>query len=137
MKTKRVNRYYCDFCKKSGCSAGHMKKHESRCTLNPNRECGVCRLGNQWRRPVPMTELLAILPDVVAFNGDPTCIDEIATGKAVAAVLPKLRAATANCPACIFAALRQKGIPPSIVPGFDFQQEMNDLLRTQRNERNE
>lgn len=36
--------YYCDFCKKSNRSASAMSKHEKHCTLNPKRECRLCRM---------------------------------------------------------------------------------------------
>lgn len=42
MKTKKVNRYYCEHCPKSGCNAGHIKEHESKCCRNPGRVCKVC-----------------------------------------------------------------------------------------------
>jgi hypothetical protein len=42
MKTKKVNRYYCEHCKKSGCNAGHIKEHERKCCQNPGRVCEVC-----------------------------------------------------------------------------------------------
>lgn len=37
MKRKRVWRYYCDFCKKSGCGRAAMAWHEQRCINNPAR----------------------------------------------------------------------------------------------------
>jgi len=42
MKTKKVNRYYCDFCNKSGCNSGHIKAHEKKCCKNPFRICEMC-----------------------------------------------------------------------------------------------
>ena len=44
MKTLLKKVYYCDFCKKKGMSASAMSKHEKHCTLNPTRECGLCKL---------------------------------------------------------------------------------------------
>lgn len=44
MKSKRVLRYYCDFCRKSGCNKSCMEKHEVHCIRNPNRKCGMCDL---------------------------------------------------------------------------------------------
>lgn len=40
VKIKKV--YYCDFCKKYRLTSNSIKVHEERCTLNPDRECGVC-----------------------------------------------------------------------------------------------
>ena len=42
MKVIKKNVYYCEFCKKRSLSGGHLKKHEQRCTNNPNRHCGAC-----------------------------------------------------------------------------------------------
>jgi hypothetical protein len=44
MTTKRVNRYYCDHCRKGGCNAGAIRRHESVCFFNPHRGCLVCGL---------------------------------------------------------------------------------------------
>lgn len=43
MKVKKVNRYYCDFCRKGLCSKYWMERHESSCTANPKRECRMCQ----------------------------------------------------------------------------------------------
>ncbi len=126
MKTKLVNRYYCEFCKKSGCSAPHMAKHERRCTMNPKRECGVCGLvGSSETRPI--RELTALLPDPDAFIENRGLSwegfsDEITP--AANATLPELRDATENCPACILAAIRQRGIPVHMVTDFGWTSEM-------------
>lgn len=45
-------RYYCDFCKKVGGSAGHMKTHELHCTGNPDRICRMCKLANLEQKPI-------------------------------------------------------------------------------------
>ena len=77
-------RYYCDHCKKSGCSKHHMAKHEKGCTMNPHRECGVCAM---WLGGCnePMADLIAALGNGYA----------------------SLREKCENCPACTLAALRQ------------------------------
>lgn len=122
MRTKRVNRYYCDFCKKAGQARHTILKHESRCTLNPNRTCGVCEMLADLRTVAqrPMAELLAALPEwdrgVGQWSETQPDVD-----------LPALRAVANNCPACILAALRQKGIPVPAVSGFDFDAEMKAI----------
>ena len=47
--------------------------------------------------------------------------------EAVDAVLPKLREACNNCPACIMAALRQKGIPVPVAKNFHFKKECQSI----------
>lgn len=124
MRTKRVNRYYCDFCKSSGCSAPHMAKHERRCTMNPKRECGVCALVDSSGTR-PMNELTALLPDRERFRRTTRerFSDELT--EAANAALPSLRNACDNCPACTFAAIRQAGIPVLLVTDFHWTNEMD------------
>lgn len=126
MKTKRVNRYYCEFCTKANCSAPHMKKHEKHCTMNPSRECGVCGLLEQ--SPESLESLIAILPDPAdyAASEHKGAFDPALTYAANDA-LPRLREATNNCPACIMAAIRQAGIPVPMVNEFDWTKEMKDV----------
>jgi hypothetical protein len=87
MNKKRVWQYQCEFCGKKNYSAGHMKKHESICTMNPHRVCGFC----------------ALLGDNLPHKSDIL----------VAAALKGefyLRDVTENCPACILAGIRQSGL---------------------------
>ena len=130
MKVKKVNRYYCDFCKKSGAAAGHMNKHERRCTMNPKRECGMCVLIN-GAVAEPMSVLLAILPDPADF----LVVEEyIGLDAATEETMTALREATNNCPACILAALRQRGIlDKTWVQSFNYKTEMETAM----NEHNE
>ena len=128
MKTKKVNRYYCEFCKKSGGAAGHMKKHEERCTLNPNRHCGYCDLLEEQQPK--LADLIAILPNPKEYEHEDAvyeCFFYKGLEEAVDAVLPKLREACNNCPACIMAALRQKGIPVPVATNFHFKEECQSI----------
>jgi hypothetical protein len=43
MKTKIKKVYYCEFCKKKTMTINSMTLHEKHCTLNPNRECRLCK----------------------------------------------------------------------------------------------
>ena len=131
MKTKRVNRYYCDYCKKSGCSAGHMRRHEERCTMNPERTCRVCKLVEAEQKP--MAELLAVLPVRQQFpdleDEDGCTVISEAFVSAVNDALPVLRDVAENCPACVLAALRQAGAYLPAVSGFNFTEEMKAVWR--------
>jgi hypothetical protein len=82
MKSKRVWRYYCDFCRKSGCNGGHIRKHEASCCSNPDRVCRMCRWVDAEQKPT--AELRA------AFESGG---------------LDSLRKAADGCPACILAGI--------------------------------
>ena len=87
MTKKKVWRYYCDFCKKSGCSVYHIQKHEAACTNNPDRQCGICKIAELDQ--APMDELIAAL------------------GTWDKEGLKSLKTASDGCPVCILAAIRQ------------------------------
>ncbi len=45
MRTKTVQRHYCDHCNKGGFQRKSIERHERTCFRNPQRECPLC--GNQ------------------------------------------------------------------------------------------
>lgn len=96
-------RYGCDFCKKVGGSKGHMRKHESGCTMNPNRICALHKFAADGETPPSVAESIAALAD----GG-----------------YPKLVEVTHNCPACKLAAMRQGFVPPK--PGEPWPDEPQD-----------
>lgn len=123
MKTVLRKRYYCEFCKKAGGSAYHMRIHEERCTLNPKRKCGVCVMLTEeqptmaaLRKPFAGIELTKDEWGNVSFD----------TG-AVDLALAQVREVSNNCPACIMAAIRQSGIPVPAVSDFNFTKEMRSV----------
>jgi len=130
MRTKRVNRYYCDFCKKSGCSKGHMATHEAHCTMNPNRKCRLCA---EVFNPSPEAlaalvattkeALSAVAVRVTGDNfGDWVHLDSEALRK----VVDDVRDATETCPACTLAVLRQAGADMGMIgtTGWSFKDEL-------------
>lgn len=132
MKVRKVNRYYCDFCKKAGCSGYHLKRHERGCTKNPSRTCGVCKMLEEEQRPI--AELIRPLPDPAQFvkirEWDNSEYYGNGLATAAAKALPALRTAANNCPACILAAIRQAGIPVPMVADFSFTKEMRAVWDT-------
>ena len=105
MRTKKVTRHYCDFCSKGSFKRPPMAKHESICTLNPNRVCGVC--ATFCNDQAPISELL----------------DSIKCG------LEKLEEVSGKCPACMLAAIRQSSADSRIflddgICAFDFRVAM-------------
>jgi hypothetical protein len=94
MKKRRVWRYTCEHCKKSGCHAGHMRDHELRCFKNPARKCPVCCA--KW----PIAKLaphFAALADVNETT-EP-------------AVIEALSFTVDGCPACILSTIKQAELP--------------------------
>ena len=75
-----------------------------------------------------LTALIALLPDPSDYKREfdesgCTGWSDYDFGDLFKTVLPKLREATRNCPACMMAALRQRGIPILSVDGFNFTAE--------------
>lgn len=126
MRTERRLRYYCDHCKKSGGQKPAMAMHELSCTKNPDRVCRMCRLIDSEEVTATLTELMAALPDPLQHVktdrwGTYTNYDTLSP--LLAEAIPKLRELAQGCPACILAALRQKGIL-AYDEFFDFKAEI-------------
>lgn len=126
MKTKKVNRYYCEYCEKANCCASAMKKHEERCTLNPKRVCGYCHLLEQEQPNI--VEIIQLLPDInVSIYKMEWGLNDSLVKEATAKILPIIREKTGGCPACIMAVFRQAKIPLPLVEGFDFKKECQSI----------
>lgn len=88
MKARRVWRYTCDFCRKSGMRKDAIAAHEARCFCNPARKCTMCEDMQE-----PLAELMAL------FEG--------AEQETVQTFVDKVETAAHGCPACTVAAIRQ------------------------------
>lgn len=114
-------RYYCDFCKKSGGAAGHIKKHESACTMNPSRVCKLC--GYLENEPTDFQALYSKTRELMTRT-DLVDQDGFFTAKFVS----ELRTAAGECPACMLAAIRQCGIVSAVTNDlFNYKNEMKDF----------
>ena len=120
MITKKVNRYYCEFCKKANYSAPSISKHEKSCTLNPDRICGMCAIFGIEQSE--MSDLIKILPKPVIIADD-MGFETLVNIEEIEACMERLRDVTGNCPACILATLRQRGIPVPAINSFNFTAE--------------
>jgi len=133
VRSKKVTRYWCDFCNKAGLQSRAMVKHELHCTLNPKRECRVCEI---LQEGTDLAALVAMLPDPTEFlnanlfSGSDN--EYTRFSQAMKDCLPSFRQAANNCPACMMAALRLKKIPVPMVDGFDFKLEMQAILDDNR-----
>lgn len=101
-----------------------MKRHETGCTNNPERVCGMCRESGIGEEQQNITSLIKAL-------------------KADIEGLSKLREIAQNCPACMLAAIRQSGLQqagdeegPGFSVDFDFQAE-KIIFWNEVNDRNE
>lgn len=143
MRMKMVKRFWCDHCNKAGLSAHAMANHEKRCTMNPARKCRVCTLWADGSDDpeTPLAELIALLPapvepDWKRYDGNAQP-EFYAYMEAANAAIPALRKAARGCPACMLAAIRQRGISPPMLDGFDFKKEMADVFAEVNVERRE
>jgi hypothetical protein len=87
-----------------------MKRHEQRCTGNPDRVCGMCKMVEGEQKP--LAELVAVfdgwvLDDSLCYAGGD--MDEDLEGR-----IERLSDLTERCPACMLAAARavQAKYPP-------------------------
>jgi hypothetical protein len=127
MRQKQVWRYWCEYCNKAGLQKHAMAKHELHCTLNPNRKCRVCDIvGSAIGED--LSNLIALMPDPAQYKKY-DCGEYFGQEltAAVNAVLPKLREKSGDCPACIMAALRQRGIPVPMATDFNFTEQMKEI----------
>lgn len=99
MRSAKRTRYYCDHCGKGSGSPSAMRRHERGCTLNAQRECGMCaQLGLV---PTSRQELARIMRDL-GFEA--------------------MLKTAADCPACVLSALRLEGYPDGGVGEWSFQE---------------
>lgn len=114
MKTKKVNRYYCDFCTKANCSSSAMRLHERHCTMNLNRQCRMCRSSRN------LPTLTKLFPATSAYyDKDGKDLQE--------ENLKKICKSCGGCPACILAMLRQSSNTKFFF--FDYKEEAQTWFR--------
>ena len=130
MKKKKVWRYYCEYCGKTNCSGGSIGKHEKHCTMNPNRVCRMCEFSSTT--PEELSEAMALLPDPDDYKAPESFYgwneyshDEL--DEALELALPKVRDIVDNCPACILAAMRQKGKGRLYSTSFTYKEETQKM----------
>jgi hypothetical protein len=95
-----------------------MEHHEERCTMNPNRKCGLCGIrdgGSGY-----LDECLDVLNPYLELAE---------TGEDLPrSVADKLREVSDGCPVCIYAALRQRGFMSLQLPGFNYESESKSIF---------
>lgn len=107
-----------------------MEKHEARCTLNPKRRCGVCKMLLEMPQ-TDIADLMAILPDPAGRRVKSTYNEGFYLPEEfeeeVDLAIPKLREAANFCPLCMLAALRQKGVPATMAKSLKVKEVMASI----------
>jgi len=105
-----------------------MRKHESRCTLNPNRQCGLCKLLDQV--PVSPKELAHL---VFSYSSEQAVLNE-----------KVIRDKCHECQACILAVVRQayklgdlEDHIKMVEIKFDFKKELAEFWQNENDARAE
>jgi formylmethanofuran dehydrogenase subunit E-like metal-binding protein len=111
MRQRRVWRYYCEFCKKSGCHSGHIRTHEAHCVRNPNRKCRLCAKMGTLQAP---THALA---------------------HAATLGLEELRRAADGCVVCMLVGAVNQSDGTAYVEGFNYDAEKSEMWRQYDEER--
>lgn len=104
-----------------------MRKHEKHCTLNPQRECRMCKLADNkqpnlsWVMEIlPKTEQYKKTNPIAGFD----MVEYPGFDEAFKSILPQLKRRAGDCPACILSAIRQAKIPVDMAEGFDYKTEV-------------
>jgi hypothetical protein len=101
MRTKTVQRYFCDHCSKGMFKKPSMVSHETVCIANPNRACFLCQSGVGGRDYKALVVEFKRRPDV-EYN-DEHDVHEVKSNDAISWLSSKVD----GCPACVLAVLKQ------------------------------
>jgi hypothetical protein len=126
MKTVKKNVYYCEHCKKRSLSAFHMKKHETGCTNNPDRECKLCECGVNIKEIVEGYKKRYAIKTVMykdSFGGFPIDKSEW-IGEPI--TINEVIKDADGCPNCVLSILRQSKLNTYPFEGFyyDYKKEV-------------
>lgn len=121
MKTKKVNRYYCDHCGKGSCAKSATMRHEGMCFRNPIRWCPICgdERTDGGYNPTDVSKNVTLLKE---FDLD------------AAKLLEHI-----ECPACVMSAILQCVGKRKITNDedfikFDYKASIEEYTRTQNAE---
>lgn len=98
-----------------------MVRHETGCTANPGRACGVCRLAGLT--PQPLATLIEFCSKRANWD---IGHDEQPYGGLDKAGIEELRKLADGCPVCMFAALRQSNVYAD-KNDFDMKKDLQDV----------
>jgi len=135
MKTKLKYVYYCDFCKKRYMTKSACEKHEKHCTLNQDRNCRLCDIGNTYtdiRELCDEYEKRFVLVEYEGkegFFGDKTTIVPIYNKPFT---LQNIKDDCEGCPNCILTAIRCLGLSFWYFRGkfkYDYRKDLADFWK--------
>ncbi len=133
MITKKVNRYYCEYCKKAGCNKFYMERHEKHCTANPNRKCRMCAYAELEQTKIT-DEILSIIPDPNIHAGKAEYWDGEEMSdiyeKMLHEAMDKISPMINGCPACMLSVIRlaRKKYNREIDFPFNYKNEAESFL---------
>lgn len=140
MITKKVNRYYCEYCKKAGCNKFYMERHEKHCTANPNRECRMCVYAELEQTKIT-DEILSIIPDPNKYlvrsypygRDMPENFEMVVSEKydePLKKAFEEIKEKVNDCPACLLSVVKLaiKKYGQTIQFPFDFKRESESFL---------
>ena len=128
MRVIKKNVYYCDFCKKK--SLRSLKRHEERCTQNPDRRCGMCDI-------IDLNPILDELEDRFVLcvtapevdHGDGVISESIEPIWKDEFTIDDISHSVDGCPACTLAVIRCLGLNYWYFQGrfdYDFKAARSD-----------
>lgn len=106
MKIIKKNVYYCDFCNKKSLSS--LKRHEKKCTGNPNRECNLCKDSEGKKLHLVIKELLKRFKIIEIFEEENISEQVKWIGKKI--TVEEIFEKADNCPNCILNIIRCVGL---------------------------
>jgi hypothetical protein len=140
MKVKEKKVYYCEFCKKHSLSASSMSIHEKHCTLNPTRECRVCKNILEISRDLkPLVEKYSALKNKMEGEIKRYSVPDSFGGSAINGAdldriskmfsLADIKDDVDGCPMCTLAIIRQSGVQmlSHHCIEYDFKKELADF----------
>lgn len=108
-----------------------MKKHELICTMNPDRDCGLCECVYVGFIREHLPEVKALLPDKDEWTIDNLGFQRWPESFDVDSFIAAVESIADGCPACTLAFLRQSGAICKEGPGafYDYVKKAEAYLK--------
>lgn len=123
--------YYCGFCKKKGLMSHHIVKHESHCSLNPNRRCKVCQFQGTTIENIEKVNALYAELETHRVDGG---VNGVFCKEFEDAIKKFALEELDGCPICMLAILRQVGGNVLSYANYDYKKEAESYFAEKRQE---